>query len=277
MKHLSSLIKFGVSAALVGVLASACGGKSSTGDDGGGEAGSDVGGTSFAGKTSHGGSSSTAGKSPGGTSTGGSGTAGTGTSGAGGSSGIAVNHCNVPSDCVLVTPDCCGVCDGPYLTTISFDAYNRQYAGLVGCGVVTDTIAFGGSPGVGNLPAGGVGNIGCPPCAAPAPGQGTLKYFMPDCVAGICQVIDVRTSNLSLCKTAADCRLRNGTSCCEGCGGVDDYVAVRNDGSFEKLACSGGPVPCLACLPQPPLNATASCNPMTAHCEVVYSANAGGG
>jgi hypothetical protein len=108
------------------------------------------------------------------------------------------------------------------------------------------------------------------------PGQGTLKYFVPDCVRNQCVVSDIRTSPVTACKQQTDCRLRNGTQCCEGCAGFDQYVSVRNDGSFEKQACSGGPIGCPACLPQPPANVVSYCNDQTGHCEVSYLYPSGG-
>jgi hypothetical protein len=61
--------------------------------------------------------------------------------------------------------------------------------------------------------------------------------------------------------------VRRGTNCCESCGS-DDPIAVRNDGSFEKLVCGDGPVGCLACLPQP-TEAIAVCG-ANGRCEVDY-------
>jgi hypothetical protein len=185
---------------------------------------------------------------------------------------VNVFSCKVPSDCMLTTPSCCGVCDSPNLTTQNFVSYNKNYAGLP-CGVTANTIPIGGSgagfPNPGGSP--GVGApVACPSCPVPAPGTGTLKYFVPDCVMGQCVVDDLRTSAVTACKTNTDCKLRNGTGCCEGCGG-DDYVAVRKDGSFEKLVCGGLQPPCAACLPQPPINAVAWCDVNVGHCQVEYA------
>ena len=179
---------------------------------------------------------------------------------------VSVYSCKLPSDCMVTSPSCCGVCDNPNLTTKSFIAYNKSYAGLP-CGVAADTLPQGGT-GAG-FPGPGA-PIACPSCPAPLPGQGTLKYFVPDCVMDQCVVTDVRTSAVSACKTNNDCKLRNGTSCCEGCG-YDDYVAVRKDGSFEKLVCGGIQPPCAACMPQPPSNAIAWCDSNVGHCQVAYS------
>jgi hypothetical protein len=151
------------------------------------------------------------------------------------------DSCKLPSDCLVTGTGCCGICDSPNISAHDLIAYNKQYAGLLQCGLALDVAAGGATS------AGAAAPIACAPCPAPQ-GQGTLQYFVPDCVAGQCVVTDLRTSAVTACKTSDECKLRHGTACCEGCG-TTDLVAVRNDGSFEKLVCSGAPTPCLACLP----------------------------
>lgn len=187
--------------------------------------------------------------------------------------GVSPTACNLPSDCMVGPASCCGVCDGPQVTADQLVAYNRQFAGQYGCGLGLKALPAPNNPG---FPGPGADvPVACPPCAAPVPEQATLKYFVPDCVQGQCVVTDLRTSPLTACMNDSECRLRNGTSCCEGCGGIDQYVAVRNDGSFEKAACGGVPQPCPACLPQPPVNTSAHCG-ATGHCEVAYLFPGGG-
>jgi hypothetical protein len=82
----------------------------------------------------------------------------------------------------------------------------------------------------------------------------------------------LRTSPVTACKTSEECKVRRGTQCCESCGS-DEPIAVRNDGSFEKLVCGDGPVGCLACLPQP-TGAVAYCG-ATGRCELAYAVDAG--
>jgi Kunitz/Bovine pancreatic trypsin inhibitor domain len=171
--------------------------------------------------------------------------------------------CKVPTDCIVTGAGCCGVCDGPNLSAHDLIAYNKQYGIGVACG------GGGPVPGAAGDAAPGVGApIACPSCAAPAPGTGSLKNFVPDCVQGQCVVEDLRDSAVSACKVNADCRLRNGTSCCEACTS-NDLVAVRSDGSFEKLVCGDVLPPCLACVPGKPANAVATCSP-AGHCIVNY-------
>lgn len=175
--------------------------------------------------------------------------------------------CRLPSDCAIVPVGCCAVCDGPNVSIAQFTAYNELYADQYRCSVAQDAAPAPGGAGIG-LPA------PCTPCAAPVPGQGTLKYFVPDCVQGQCVVQDLRTSPLTACMSDQECRLRNGTSCCEGCGGADQYVAVRSDGSFEKAACGDAPTACPECLPALPVNMVAYCAD-TGHCGVAYVAPTG--
>ncbi len=184
-----------------------------------------------------------------------------------------IDACKVRTDCIVTAAGCCGVCDGPSLGAHDLIAYNKQYGIAVGCG-------GGPVPGASGDAEPGVGApIACPDCAAPAPGTGSLKYFVPDCVEGQCVVDDIREDRVSACTTSADCQLRNGTSCCEACTS-DDLVAVhrhmcREDGcifSLEDLVCGAVQPPCLACAPGKPPNAVATCGPAR-HCIVEYVAS----
>jgi hypothetical protein len=152
--------------------------------------------------------------------------------------------CKQPSDCVVTGTGCCGVCDHPGLTAHDFIAYGHEHANKVlDCGAV---------------------DIACAPCAPVA--DGARKYFVPSCVRGECVVEDIRESDVTACDSAMDCKLRNGAGCCEGCGG-GEVIAVRNDGSFEKLVCGGEPQPCPACFPVPSEKVTATCR--DGRCAVV--------
>ena len=169
--------------------------------------------------------------------------------------------CKVPTDCVVTGAGCCGICDSAAVSAHDLIAYNKQYGVGLACGGGPVPVPL---PGAGD--AGIAAPVGCPACQAPAPGTGTLKYFVPDCVQGECVVEDVRESAVTACKVDSDCRLRSGTSCCESCNSTD-VVAVRNDGSFEKLVCGDLLPPCVACLPGVPPGAIATCAP-TGHCIV---------
>jgi hypothetical protein len=169
------------------------------------------------------------------------------------------DECKVPSDCLITGTGCCGICDGPGISAHDLISYNRAYQNQLQCGLGFNVAgdAAGAAP---QIP------IACAPCAEV--GVGTLQNFFPSCVANQCAVEDVRTSAATACKTAADCKLRSGTSCCEGCGS-GNLIAVRKDGSFEKLACGNQAVACDACAPTPTPGAVAICGE-SGHCEVDY-------
>ncbi|HVY30009.1 MAG TPA: BPTI/Kunitz-type proteinase inhibitor domain-containing protein [Polyangiaceae bacterium] len=161
--------------------------------------------------------------------------------------------CKLPTDCTLAGNGCCGVCDSPNVTQHDFISYNKAYVGKV------STCA---------------GDVACGACPPPD-ANGTLKYFVPDCVQGQCAVDDLRTSTVTACKTDQDCTLRTGHGCCPSCNPAET-IAVRNDGSFEDLVCGGIRPPCAACLPVPDDNAVAVCG-ANGHCQVAYVAPAAGG
>ena len=175
--------------------------------------------------------------------------------------------CKLPTDCVVTSTGCCGICDGPGITEHALIAYNKQYANVLQCGFALDEAAGGTGS------AGTAAPIACAPCPMPPFGQGTLKYFVPNCVAGQCVVEDLRTSPVTACKANGDCKIRNGSGCCEGCSGGDP-VAVRNDGSFEQLVCSTMTA-CAGCLPAPS-GGLAYCG-QDGHCQVAFPADADGG
>lgn len=177
------------------------------------------------------------------------------------------DSCKQASDCTLTGASCCGLCDGPNLTAHSFVAYSSP--GDPACSFALDRAAPAG--GSGNLGAPNPGPGACPMCPAIPPDSGTARYFVPECIAGQCAVTDVRTSAATACKTSDECRLRRGTSCCESCDGP--LIAVRNDGSFEELVCTGPIPPCLACEPsEPPLGAYAACSG-DGRCVIAYPAD----
>jgi hypothetical protein len=153
---------------------------------------------------------------------------------------------------------CCGICDGPMISAHDLIAYNKQYAGLLQCGIALDMAGDA---------AGAAAPVACAPCPSP-PGTGTLQYFVPDCVQGQCEVVDLRTSPVTACTTSNDCTVRHGTGCCEGCDN-SNLFSVRNDGSFAKLVCGDGPIACPACAPPAP-DAVPVCN--DGRCSLAYPA-----
>jgi hypothetical protein len=228
MTRFLSLARAAGCTSFVLLLAGACGGQSFKGGEG--DAGS-------------GGTAQTAGSKATG---GGSNISGSGTT-AGAGSAIDYDTCQVATDCVLGYRGCCGVCDGPDLTADDFLAYNQRYEAQVRmqeCG----------------------GGVNCGPCPTIEPRTNIRPYFVPNCVHGECVVEDIRESDVTACEIAADCRLRNGTSCCEGCGD-GNFVAVARDGGLQKLVC-GEPHPiCLDCAAVPPDGLEAQCSSQ-GHCVV---------
>ena len=154
--------------------------------------------------------------------------------------------CKLPSDCTLIGSGCCGVCDSPNVTAHDFIAVNKANAPQV-------------------TPC--AGDVACGACP-PSDGQGTLIDFVPNCVQGQCVVEDLRTSAVTACKTAQDCRVRSGNGCCPSCN-AGQLISVRTDGSFEKLVCGNQQPPCAACFPEP--DAIAVCG-ADQHCDVAYLA-----
>lgn len=303
MTQASSFVRVALFATAAIALASACGGQSFSDGGSGGDAGNGQGGTASHGGTSGTAGKGHAGTGTAGTSVGG--TAGAGSEacdappepgscdaygpswyhdaasgicrpfvygGCGGNKnryptleacnqacpGGAPNYdaCNTPSDCMVTGTGCCGICDSGNITAHDLIAYNKQYADVLQCGVALKLPPPSGSS---------TAPVACAPCVPPS-GQGSLMYFLPDCVAGQCVVQDIRTSPVTACKSSDECQLRHGTGCCQSCSSAD-LVAVRNDGSFDELACSGGLPPCPRCVP-PPTDALANCSP-SGHCEVV--------
>ena len=157
--------------------------------------------------------------------------------------------CKVATDCVLGIPGCCGVCDGPDVTADDFLAYNARYEAQVRMQQCERNPTCGS----------------CPPIE---PRTNARPYFVPNCVRGECVVEDIRESDVTACETSEDCRMRNGTACCQGCG-HGDVVAVRRDGSLEKLVCGELAPTCLDCVALPPDGAEAQCSAQ-GRCVVRY-------
>jgi hypothetical protein len=84
-----------------------------------------------------------------------------------------------------------------------------------------------------------------PPCVAflcpdiPAGAANTPNYYA-ECESGHCQVLDVRTSQLSACGSDSDCEVRSVTSC-YGCGS-GGLIAVSTQANVDQAFCgaSGG-------------------------------------
>jgi hypothetical protein len=158
--------------------------------------------------------------------------------------------CNAPGQCVLAAAGCCGPCGTPEL-----DAY-------VAINGVNEP-AFHKSVCPEEPP--------CVPCET-TPNPNLFAY----CDAGHCVAADIRTHAVSLCKTAADCRLRWGADCCEGCGlaSLSDLTSVASTEmpTLETLVCAPE-VGCPKCAAQYPSDANPVCG-SDGHCEIVFSSGA---
>ena len=147
--------------------------------------------------------------------------------------------CESSQECVIDHP-CCGFCGVESADELV--AVNSEYASYTG-----DQCA-------------GVDCVYCPP-------SDEIGQYGARCNEGSCEVYDVRESDISACNSDADCRLRAGLGCCEGCGETT-WVAVSTDQELVmKELCPGGALPCPACLPAEPGGITAICG-AKGHCAV---------
>jgi hypothetical protein len=62
--------------------------------------------------------------------------------------------------------------------------------------------------------------------------------------AGRCTAIDLRATDITRCKTAADCVLRSGTACCASCGDTPVAIKANGEAELEQLVCGSEPSEC---------------------------------
>ena len=174
------------------------------------------------------------------------GTGGTGGAGGGGGQGAdgQIAACDGPGQCTLVQNSCCGPCGEPTLG--DYDAVNAESADAY------FNVFVCPEP------------MPCPACAI-TPNPDLFAY----CEAGKCAGADVTAHAFSECTTAADCTLRMGLGCCEGCAG--DAAALVAVASSELAALHDAICPpdfgCPACAPMYPPEWKADC--VAGHCAVV--------
>jgi hypothetical protein len=150
-----------------------------------------------------------------------------------------IDTCTESQECVLRSPGCCGACEPTEIS--DFVAINskhdRDYDTLKGCG-----------------------GVACGACPEPTPGETTSSYFVPTCDAGRCRVLDLRTTEITACDSVADCSLRIGSNCCEGCSSTGlDLIALGDEAALSELVCPSEPVACPPCEPIDPGGFAASC------------------
>ncbi|WP_437673982.1 BPTI/Kunitz domain-containing protein [Sorangium sp. So ce131] len=149
-----------------------------------------------------------------------------------------LDRCEAPGDCVLVSRTCCAACDP---VDEGFSAVNRglldAYRTETGCG----------------------GVVACAPCPEVNESDRTSQYFAATCESGRCTVVDVRRSALTECADDADCALRDGVDCCEGCD-ARGIVALNRSADIEGLVCSPDLGACPPCAPHYPEGMRAVCS-----------------
>jgi hypothetical protein len=181
--------------------------------------------------------------------------------GSGGAGGISIDAgvdwyaCSGPGQCSLLSNRCCAACEPAPLS--AFTGVNTKYSGAY-----KESLGCGG--------------IACSPCVLPTdPTKFNTPQYMAHCLLNRCATLDVRESAASKCTIDADCALRWGLGCCEGCGGTTGgLVAVNRSGELRAMVCGPGPIACPACMPVYPANVSARCMPSpgstVSHCRVAY-------
>jgi hypothetical protein len=159
-----------------------------------------------------------------------------------------IDACSFDSDCTLVDRGCCGSCEP--VSGDSLIAVNVQRARA---GDYRDPCP----------------PIACSPCPPLDELQTTRQYFRAACGApGKCYVEDIRKTEYTQCRTDADCVLRDGAACCEGCDG-GGLVAVNP--SVGRLC--GENVSCPECASIIPAEYGAQCQ--SGNCRVIRHVDAG--
>jgi len=158
----------------------------------------------------------------------------------------AMFGCDVPSDCIVGSTGCCGLCpDAPFDTALGLNAARALAGEYRPCG-----------------------DVECEPCAdVPAASQ-ISHYYIASCENRQCGVIDLRTTTATECEVNDDCFLRSGTACCPLCGG-GRVVALS---STDFLRC--GDIGCPECVGEIPPELSPRC--IAGRCAVVDEAPAGG-
>lgn len=143
-------------------------------------------------------------------------------------------ECQVASDCVLVYRGCCGSClPAPREDLLAVPKSKQAEAQRAQCPNPTT----------------------CGACyvADPAP---LASLMAADCVANRCELVDLRASEISSCKTDSDC-VAVGRGCCQpDSGDPAEYVGIHAGADTKILECFPIP-PCVP--PQPHATPIAFC------------------
>ena len=154
-----------------------------------------------------------------------------------------LDECTSGADCTARVMGCCGVCE-PYPASV-FSAINTRYRYVNSCPELIQCEACEEYPGIPEGP-----------------------YYGATCTAGRCELFDVREIPWGVCESDADCILRNGTSCCEGCAATGPWAAVSTTGQPPDGLCSED-ASCAACDSMPPEDRIARCE--SGHCVVAFA------
>lgn len=141
--------------------------------------------------------------------------------------GVDYGACGADDDCVPIPKGCCLPCGINLALFEGVTARNADQARA----------------------AKDCAGVGCPACYPMDLGNVAAR-----CVAGRCQVFDVREEpSLSRCDTVDDCTLRNGSRCCASCQ-ADEWIGLRKDAesTLRAMVCpASGPTPCPKCASVP--------------------------
>lgn len=148
--------------------------------------------------------------------------------------------------CVLTGPGCCGIGCGMEPVVVAVGRNQTEVYREATC----DT----------------KGPVACPGCASiPNPNVHAA------CRNRTCEVVDVRTSELSACQTDLDCQLAYGAACCARCEPPTIYELVainrRRTSDFRSLVCAGTEA-CPRCASDWS-SFGAVCDVSTKHCKVL--------
>lgn len=160
----------------------------------------------------------------------------------GGATKPAEDACDRASDCVAISPGCCGACEPVEISDRI--AVNTARAAERVCDVACGA---------------------CPPL--PAGASNTGRYFDADCVDHHCVVVDIRETSVTECAVDSDCQVRIGAECCERCAG--EPVAVNRNANL----CPDGPAGCPPCAPIIPPGYGSVCK--AGHCALIEPACGG--
>jgi hypothetical protein len=147
--------------------------------------------------------------------------------------------CEVPSDCVVATLDCC--------TCSTLDAVNTSFAAEAMCSQ---------------------SGVDCVPCSTAQD-----PYRVASCINNRCALVQLDETPLTECTLDQDCRLAE-PLCCSSCNPAVDPLSlialnVEEGGSLSELLCAPQQG-CDACLTPFPEGYTAVCN--AGHCAVEQAA-----